>query len=56
MDKEILMFGILKLKKINFTVIDVDVEKVVVSNKISFAKKTISTLLVTCLMVIKLGH
>ena len=36
---------------------DVDIEKVLVSNKISFGeKKTISTLLVTCIMIIKLSH
>ena len=35
---------------------DVDIEKVLVSNKISLEKKTISTLLVTCILVIKLNH
>ena len=35
----------------------VDIEKVIASNKISFGeKKTISTLLVTCMMVKKLNH
>ena len=45
---------ILKLKKINFTTIKVlffkkhvDIEKVLASNKILFARKTINTLLVT---------
>ena len=33
---------------------DVDIEKVLVSNKIYFGKK--STLLVTCIMIIKLSH
>ena len=33
---------------------DVDIEKVLVSYKICFGKK--STLLVTCIMIIKLSH
>ena len=56
--------AILKLKKKRFYHLktpiflgDADVEKVLVSNKISFGeKKTISTLLVTCIMIIKLNH
>ena len=32
---------------------DVNNDKVLVSNKISFGKKTINTLLVTCIMIIK---
>ena len=46
MGKEILILAILKLKKINFTTIrllfflgDIDIEKVLVSNKISFGEK-----------------
>ena len=35
---------------------DADIEKVLVSNKISFGEKTINTLLVTCIMIIKLNH
>ena len=36
---------------------DVDIEKVLVSSKISFCEKnTISTLLITCMMNIKLSH
>ena len=36
---------------------DVDIEKVLASNKISFGKKkTINVLLVTCIMVTKLNH
>ena len=36
---------------------DVDIEKVLVSNRISFGeKKTISALLATCIMMIKLNH
>ena len=35
---------------------DVDIEKELVSNKISFGEKTITTLLVTCVMIIKLNH
>ena len=32
------------------------IEKVLISNKISFGEKAISTLLVTCIMIIKLNH
>ena len=35
---------------------DVDIEKELVSNKISFGEKTITTLLVTSVMIIKLNH
>ena len=36
---------------------DVDIEKVLISNKrFPLVKKTISTLLVTCIMIIKLSH
>ena len=45
MDKEILMFGNIEIEKINFTVMrlllflgDVDIEKILVSNKISFGE------------------
>ena len=34
----------------------VDIEKVLVSKKISSGEKTISTLLVTCIMLKKLNH
>ena len=35
---------------------DVDTKKVLVSNKISFGKRNINTLLVTCTIIIKLSH
>ena len=36
---------------------DADIEKVLVSNKrFPLVKKTITTLLVTCIMIIKLSH
>ena len=35
---------------------DVNIQKVLVSNKISFGEKIVRTLLVTCTMVIKLNH
>ena len=35
---------------------DVDIQKELVSNKISLVKETTSTLLLTCIMVIKLKH
>ena len=42
---------------INFTIIRLlDIEKVLVSNKNSFGEETVSTLLVTCIMIIKLSH
>ena len=55
---------ILKLKNINFTTIkvlffleNVNIENVLVSNKISSGeKKTINPLLVTCMMIIKLNN
>ena len=52
---------ILKLKKVDFIAIrsflgDADIEKVLVSKKIAFGGKTINTLLVTCIMVIKFNH
>ena len=34
----------------------VDIGKVLVSNKISYNEKAINTLLVTCIMIIKLSH
>ena len=35
---------------------DVDIEKVLVSNKISFGEKTRNTLLLACIMIMKLSH
>ena len=62
MGKEILTFGNIEIEKSKFyrskTPIflkDVDIEKVLVSNKISFGEKNY-ILLVTCIMVIKLSH
>ena len=59
MGKEILTFGNIAIEKYFFcsqkTLIfwsDVDIEKVLVSSKISFGEKTISILLVTLIMVI----
>ena len=61
MGKRIL--GILKLKtdkfyrsKILVLLRDVDIEKMLASNKIPLVEETISTLLVTCTMMIKLSH
>ena len=61
MGKRIL--GILKLKtdkfyrnKIPVLLRDVDIEKMLASNKIPLVEETISTLLVTCTMMIKLSH
>ena len=62
-EKENLMFSDIEIEKINFTGIrllffkkDVDIEKVLVSSKISSGKIAINTLLVNCIMIIKLSH
>ena len=60
MGKQILMFGDIEIQKNKFyhkTPIflqHVDIEKILVSNKISFGEKTINTLLVPCKIMIKL--
>ena len=61
--KEILTFGDIEIEKNKFyrykTPIflgDVDIEKVLVSTRFLLVKKTINTLLITCIMIIKLGH
>ena len=63
MGKEILMFGDIGIEKNKFYhhkspifKKDVDIEKVLVSNKFCSGKKSINTLLVTCIMMIKLSH
>ena len=64
MGKETLMFGNIEIeKKIlpsyrhPLPLGDVDIEKVSVSNtRFLLAKETISTLLVTCTIIIKLSH
>ena len=62
MGKEILTFGNIEIKKNKFYhnksifFKDEDIEKILVSNKISFGEKTIRTLLVTCVMMTKLNH
>ena len=63
MSKEILTFGNIEIEKNKFYrnkipvhLRDVDIEKVLVSKKISFGEKAINTLLVTCIMIIKLSH
>ena len=62
--KEILTFGYTGIKRNKFYrnktpifIKNVDIEKVLVSIKIFFGeKKTINTLLVTCIMIITLNH
>ena len=60
--QEILTFGSTEIKKqttvisLLFFLGNTDIEKVLVTNKISFGEKTISTLLVTCLMVMMLNY
>ena len=63
MGTEILTFGDIEIEKKIFyrykspvTLRDTDIEKVLVSNKISFGEKTTSTLLVICIMIIKLSY
>ena len=64
MGKYILTFGNINIEKNDFynhkTPIlggDLDIEKILVTNKISFGEiNYISTLLVTCIMIIKLSH
>ena len=63
MGKEVLTFADIQIEKINFTAIkvvfslrDVNTESVSVSQKISFGGKTVNTLLVTSMMIIKLSH
>ena len=63
MSKEILAFEDTEVKNNTFyrhkthsCLKDVDVEKVLVSKKISFGEKTINILLVTCIISIKLNY
>ena len=63
MGKEILTFGDIEIEKNNFYhykspmfLDDVDIEKILVSNKIFSAEKAINTLLVTCIMSKILSH
>ena len=59
MCKKVLTFGDIDIEKINFINIkfpfcleDVDIEKKLVSNKISSLEKTVNTLLITCIMIL----
>ena len=63
MGKDILTYGYIGIEKNKFyrhmtpiLLRDVDIEKVLVSNKISFGEKNYNTLLVTCINIIKLDH
>ena len=63
MEKEILTFGDIEVEKNKFYhdkssifLKDVDIEKVLVSSKIFSGEETINTLLVTCIIIIKLSH
>ena len=63
MGKEILMLGDIETEKNKFfshkspiLLKDVDIEKVLVSKNVSSGEKTLSTLLVTCMMIVKLNH
>ena len=57
------MFGDYEIEKILFYchkipsfLNNLDIKKVLVSNKITVERKTIITLLVTCMIIIKLNH
>ena len=63
MGKKILTFDNIETKKNKFYhnatptfVKDENINKVLVSTKISFGEKAINTLSVTCIMMIKLSH
>ena len=63
MGTKILTFGDIEIEKNEFyrnqipiLLKDVDIKKVLVSYKISFGEKTMSTLLVTFIMITKLSH
>ena len=63
MGKEILMLGDIEIEKNKFfshkspiLLKDVDIKKVLVSKNVSSGEKTLSTLLVTCMMIVKLNH
>ena len=63
MGKGILTFGDIEMEWNKFyhykslvRLRDVDIEKALVSHKITFGIETINTLLVTCIMIIKLSH
>ena len=64
MGKEILMFGDIEIKKHKLYrykspifLEDVDIDNVLVSNKSSPGKKkSINTLLITCMVIAKLSH
>ena len=44
------------VRRLIFFLGDVNIKKVLISNKISFGKKTINTLLVTGTIIMKLSH
>ena len=61
MAKQILTFGDTEIEKNTFYVNsyflgDVDIKNIIVSNNISFGEKVKKTLLVTCMMIMKLSH
>ena len=63
MDKEMLMFGNIEIEnhkvycyKSLIFLEDVDINKLLVSNNVPFSTKTINTVLVTCVMIIKSSH
>ena len=63
MGKEILTFDDIEIEENKFYhhkspifIKDVDIEKILVCNKIFSGKETINTLLVTCIMILKLSH
>ena len=55
MGKKILTFGDIEIGKEKFSE-DVNINNALVSNKIFSGEKTINTLLVTCMMIIKCSN
>ena len=63
MIEDVITFGDIEFEKHKFhrykcplLLEDVDIDNVLVSNKISFGEKTINTLLFTFMMIVKLSH
>ena len=63
MDKQIIMFADFGIEKHKFQRYknlffkkDVDVDNILLSNRLAIGEKTVNTLLVTCRMIMKLSH
>ena len=63
MNKEFLIFGNIEIDKCKFHypknpiwIDDVDIDRILISSKVSFDKDGLDNFLVTKMMIIKLGH